>query len=131
MLPKQRLLCRCRKKHRDLVLFQQGHDQAHAGRRILKREAQRFAPPGFRFVMKSCEYGATELQGRGMRSCSAALQTNQARLRWFQKESPRAVPDFQFPRLLHANLTRQEIGKAWRDRGDKMAPKQIWPVLLR
>jgi hypothetical protein len=32
---------------------------------------------------------------------------------------------------LRANLTLQEIGKAWRDRGDKMAAKLKWSGVAR
>ena len=36
------------------------------------------------------------------------------------------MPDFQFPHLLHANLSHQRSDEAWQDGGYKMAPKQKW-----
>jgi hypothetical protein len=46
-----------------------------------------------------------------------------------RKKSPAAVPDFQFPRSYRANLTDKKNGKAWQDRGDKMAPSSNQLVL--
>src|SRR5262249_4811908 len=81
--------------------------------------------PSFRSDAVNARQGLR--RGGGDECPSAALQSNQARLGKVPKRKPgyRAGPSLRTyyspVKNLRANLTRQEIGKAWRDRSGKMA----------